>query len=74
VAWRVVMTQQPVLRIPLVWYFLPTASIKTLSTPAQNCWFKGWHWRKKTPSEKLPNSSRTQTTCPWSLFQLLQLS
>ena len=43
----VVMMQKPVLCKPLVRHFLPTASINTPSTPMQNCWLTGWHWRKK---------------------------
>ena len=46
-AWRVVMTQKPVLCTKLVGHFLSTASKKSLSTPMQNCWFTGWQWRKK---------------------------
>jgi len=46
VAWHVVMMQQPVLCVPLVGNFLPTASIITLSTPMQNSWFTSLHWRK----------------------------
>jgi len=48
VPWHVVMMQKPVLCMPLVGHFLPTASIKTLSIPMQNCWFTGWHWRKNS--------------------------
>jgi len=48
VACCVVMMQKPVLCTPLVRHFLPTASIKTLSTPTQNCWFTGWQWRKNS--------------------------
>ena len=40
--------QKPVLCTPLLRHLLPTASIKTLSTPMQNCWCTGWHWRKNS--------------------------
>ena len=48
VAWHVVIMQQPVLCMPLVGHFLPTASTKTRSTRMQNCWFTGWHCRKNS--------------------------
>ena len=68
VAWRVVMMQQSVLFMPLVGHFLPTASIKTLSTPIQNSWFTGWHWRKNS-FWKIASlfKKKKQTTCSWSL-------
>ena len=47
-ACHVVMKQKPVLCTPPVRHFLPTVSIKTLSTPMHNCWFTGWHWRKNS--------------------------
>jgi len=40
--------QKPVPCLLLDEHFLPTASIKTLSTPMQNCWFTGWQWRKNS--------------------------
>ena len=47
-ACHVAMKQKPVLCTPPVGHFLPTASIKTFSTPTHNCWFTGWHWRKNS--------------------------
>ena len=65
--WRVVMMQKPVLCTPLVGHFLPTASIKTLSTPMQKLLIHRMALKKKTPSEELPHYSRKQTTHSWSL-------